>query len=65
MLETGAIGSNNETFKMAFERYAGNESEQVGHHEEYFLNLASEQPEKYPELSKLYVAFYDSPVIND
>lgn len=49
--------------RMAFEMYAGPYTEWIGHHEEFVLELASGVGEggRYPQLSALWKAFYDSP----
>ncbi|WP_422374428.1 hypothetical protein [Roseibium sp.] len=36
----------------------------INHTEEYILQSAYQEPEKYPELTKLWEEFYDGPVID-
>ena len=50
---------------MAFDMYADNLRLSINHSEEYILQSASQECEKYPELTKLWEEeFYDGPVID-
>ena len=49
---------------MAFDMYAGDLRLSISHSEELILHLASQEPEKYPELTKVWEGFYDDPVID-
>lgn len=49
---------------MAFDMYAGDLRLSINHSEEYILQSASQAPEKYPELTKVWEEFYDGPVID-
>jgi len=48
---------------MAFALLAGELRLSISHSEEYILQAAYQAPEKYPELTKIWEEFYDSPVI--
>lgn len=48
---------------MAFAMHAGDLRMSINHSEEYILQSAYREPEKYPELTKLWEEFYDGPVI--
>ncbi|MEL6645727.1 MAG: hypothetical protein AAFQ79_17485 [Pseudomonadota bacterium] len=49
---------------MAFDMYAGDLRLSINHSEEYILQSAYQEPEKYPELSKIWEEFYGGPVID-
>ena len=49
---------------MAFDMYAGDLRLSINHSEEYILQSASQSPEKYPELTRVWEEFYDGPVID-
>ena len=49
---------------MAFDMYAGDLRLSINHSEEHILLAASQAPESYPELTKVWEEFYDSPVID-
>ncbi len=49
---------------MAFDMYADNLRLSINHSEEYILQSASQSPEKYPELTKVWDEFYDGSVID-
>ena len=49
---------------MAFDMFAGELRLSINHSEEYILQLAYKSPGKYQELTKLWDAFYDDPVID-
>ena len=48
---------------MPLELFAGNMRQCINHTEEFIFQLASEVPERYPELTKLWSAFYQDPLI--
>ena len=49
---------------MAFDMYAGDLRLSINHSEEYILQAASQAPDKYPELTKVWENFYDGPFID-
>ena len=50
---------------MAFDMYFGEaEHEAIGHHEEFLFSLVQEHEDRYPELTKIWEAFYDGPTIS-
>lgn len=46
---------------MAFDMYAGDAQERIGHHEEFIFDLLEEDSSRYPELSSIWDRFYDGP----
>lgn len=46
---------------MAFDMYAGDLHEAIHPSEEILLQMASESPERYPELTRLWEALYEDP----
>ena len=49
---------------MAFDMYAGDLRLSINRAEEYILQSAYQEPEKYPELTRIWEEFYDGPVID-
>lgn len=49
---------------MAFDMYAGDRNESIGHHEEFLFSLAQEDEPRYPELIAVWHAFYSGPRIS-
>lgn len=48
---------------MAFDMYCADEHAAIAAHEEYLLVMASQEPQKYPELAQIFERFYDSPTL--
>lgn len=48
---------------MAFDLHLQDVREKIGAQEEYFLVMAAQQPQRYPELSGLWRRFHESPAI--
>ena len=46
---------------MAFDMFAGDHHECIGHHEDFLLGLVGEDRARYPQLVSLRDAFYTSP----
>lgn len=49
---------------MAFDLYAGDMQLSITPSDEFIFQLASEKPNTFPELTKLWRAFYDDPSIS-
>ena len=48
---------------MAFDMYCADEHAAIDAHEQYLLVMASQEPQKYPELAQIFERFYDSPTL--
>ncbi|MFT7577776.1 MAG: hypothetical protein ACI9XZ_004179 [Alphaproteobacteria bacterium] len=51
--------------EMAFDMYAGPNSESIQLHEEAIFEITANEPSKFPELNALYAAFYSDPLVSD
>ena len=49
---------------MAFDMFAGDHHESIGHHEDFLLGLVEDDRARYPQLVSLRDAFYASPRIS-
>lgn len=49
---------------MAFDMYFDDSRECIDHHEEFLFHLVQSDDERYPELLRLWEAFYDGPRIS-
>lgn len=49
---------------MSFEMFAGLLKASIEHHEEYFLQIASENAARFPELTAIWSSFYRDPMLS-
>ena len=50
--------------KMGFDMFADDLSSGINHSEEFVLQIACQNPKRFPELSRLWGVFYDDPKID-